>query len=150
MHLLTCIDKITLWMKRNKRRSERRSAGSTPQVSNRHSFLGTWEEEPNVGGTTTVVFEVSVKHGRFVVTAWDSEDGTELRISQVKWDGTALRFISFYPPGEHTAINAMRYRSKGKLNLRCSGTYADGEEFSLLEVWIKSKKQRPKPKPLAR
>lgn len=135
---------------RNKRRSESTSARSTPQVSNRNPFVGTWEEEPNVGGTTTVVFEISVKHGRFVVTAWDSEDGTELGISQVKWDGSALRFSSFYPPGEHTAINAMRYRYKGKLNLRCSGTYADGEEFSVLEVWIKSKKQRPKLKPLLR
>jgi len=145
VHLLTCVDKIIRRMKRNKHRSESRSVRSTPQVSNRHPFIGTWEEEPGVGGTTTVVFEVSVKHGRFVVTAWDSEDGTELRISQVKWDDSALRFTSFYPPGGHTAINAMRYRSKGKLNLRCSGTYADGEEFSLLEVWIKSKKQRPKP-----
>jgi hypothetical protein len=137
-------------MKRNKPRSERRSTGPTPQASNRHPFVGTWEEEPNASGTTTVVFEISVKHGRFVVSAWDSEDGTELKISRVKWDGSALRFTSFYPPGEHTAINAMRYRSKGKLNLRCSGTYADGEKFSLLEVWIKSKKQRPSPEPLVR
>ena len=93
-----------------------------------------------------MVFEVSVKHGRFAVTAWDSEDGKELKISRLRYDGNALRFTSFYPPGEHTAIHAMRYRSKGKLNLTCSGTYADGEEFSLLEIWIKSKKRRPKPK----
>ena len=84
------------------------------------------------------------------MTAWDSEDGTELKISQVKWDGSALRFTSFYPPGEHTATNVMRYRSKEKLNLRCSGTYADGEEFSLLEVWSRSKKQRPNAKAVVR
>ena len=133
------------WMKKNKIRIERRTARSIPTVSNRHQFVGTWEEEPNIGGTTTVVFEVSAKEGGFVVTAWDSEDETELKISQVKWDGSALSFTSFYPPGEHSATNVMRYRSKGKLNLRCSGIYADGEKFSLLEVWIRSKTQRPKP-----
>ena len=141
--------RIDLWMKKNKLRNERRTALSS-KVSNRHPLIGTWEEEPNIGGTTTVVFEVSIKDGGFVVTAWDSEDGTELKISQVKWDGSELRFTSFYPPGEHTTANLMRYSSKGKLRLRCSGTYADGEKFSLLEVWVRSKKQRPKPKPFLR
>ena len=140
--------RIALWMKKNKLRNEHRTARLTPKVSNRHPLIGTWEEEPNIGGTTTVVFEVSVKDGGFVVTAWDSEDGTELIISQVKWDGSTLRFTSFYPPCDHTATNLMRYSSKGKLRLTCSGTYADGEKFSLLEVWVRSKKERPRTKPL--
>ena len=38
-----------------------------------------------------MVLEVSVEEGGFVVTAWDSEDGTELKISRVRWDGSALR-----------------------------------------------------------
>ena len=137
-------------MKKNKFRNERRTARSTSNVSNLHPFLGTWEEEPNIGGTTTVVYKVSVKGGRFAVTAWDSEDGTELKISQVKWNNDALRFTSIYPPGKHTANHVMRPRPKGKLNHTVSGIYADGEAFSVPEVWIRSKKQRPKAKPVVR
>lgn len=144
------VARIAFCMRKNTFRNERRTARSTSKVSNRHPLIGTWQEEPSIGGTTSVVFKVSVKDGAFVVTSWDSDDGTELKVSQVKWDGSTLRFTSFYPPGEHTAINLVRYSSRGKLRLRCSGTYADGEKFSVLEVWVRSKTQRSRIKRLLR
>jgi hypothetical protein len=131
-------------VKKRKRGTVRKASRPIVKVSSTHPLVGTWEEQPNIGGTTTVVYKVSVKQGSFVVTAWDSEDATALKISRVRWDGDALRFTSFYPPGEHTANHVLRHRSKGERNFRVSGTYTDGESFSMLEVWIRSQKQAPK------
>jgi hypothetical protein len=113
------------------------------RVGSDHPLLGTWEEEPNCGGTTTtVVYTVFVKHGQFVVSARDGEDGTVLRISQTKWDGKALHFTSLYPPSSHKAKHALIALSKNKMSHDISCTYADGEFFSGREVWTKRREKR--------
>lgn len=107
------------------------------KVDSTHPLVGTWEEEPNSPGTTTVLYTVFVKRGKFEVSARDREDGTELKISRVRWDGKALHFKSFYPPNTHTANHALRALSNSKLSHFISGTYADGESFSDREIWRK-------------
>src|SRR5256885_368009 len=107
------------------------------RVSATHPLVGTWEEEPKSGRRTTVIFTVSVKRGKFVVSGKDGEDGTTLKISQVKWNGESLRFTSFYPPGQHWAKNVLSLRSQEKMKFEVSGTYRDGEPFCVSEVWRK-------------
>jgi hypothetical protein len=85
------------------------------RVGSDHPLVGTWEEEPNSAGTTTtVVYTVFVKQGKFGVSAIDGEDGTVLRISQTKWDGKALHFTSLYPPSNHRARHVLKALSKKK------------------------------------
>ena len=105
--------------------------------------MGTWEEEPNSAGTTTtVVYTVFVKQGKFGVSARDGEDGTVLRVSQTKWDGESLHFTSLYPPSNHKAKHALRALSKRKMSHEISCTYADGEFFSGREVWTKRREKK--------
>jgi len=109
-------------VKKRKRGAVGKPSRPIAKVSSTHPLVGTWEEQPNIGGTASVVYKVSVKQGSFVVTAWDSEDATALKVSRVGWEGNALRFTSFYPPGEHTTNHVLPHRSKGQLNLRVSGS----------------------------
>ncbi len=108
-----------------------------------HPLVGTWEEETNSSGTTTtVLYTVFVKQGKFGVSAIDEEDGTVLRISQTKWDGKALHFTSLYPPSNHRARHVLGALSKGKMSHDISCTYVDGEFFSGREVWTKRREKK--------
>lgn len=106
-------------------------------VDPKHPLAGTWEEEPNPNGTTTVVYTVLVKEGKFGVRARDRQDGIDFKISRIKWDGEALSFKSLYPPTMHSADHALRLLSKTKLSHYIDCTYADGDSFSGQEIWRK-------------
>lgn len=62
-----------------------------------HPMAGTWQEVENPISETSVVYEVAVVDGQFAVRGIDEGDGTRLKISNVKWDGSALYFTSVYP-----------------------------------------------------
>ncbi len=119
---------MAIGSKRNKKIKDRR-------VSSKHPMVGTWEEDPASRPRTTVVYTIAVKQGKFVVKGKDGLDGTAMKVSRVKWDGRSLSFVSFYPRNTHTASVVFRLRPKRKLSCHVSGTYFDGEPFSVREIW---------------
>jgi hypothetical protein len=128
---------------KKKQANHKKTSQFDRRVFSNHPLVGTWEEEPASGGTTTTVaYTVFVKRGKFGVSAIDGEDGTVLRISQTKWDGEALYFTSLYPRSNHRARHVLRALSKGKMSHDISCTYSDGEFFSGREVWRKRREKK--------
>ncbi len=94
-----------------------------------HPLIGTWREVENPVDVTSVVYEVTVKDGRFVVTGLDEENGTQLRILQVRWDGEFLKFNSVYPTTDYQTKHAMTIVKRGLVKHFVT--------FTELEFWRK-------------
>ena len=101
-----------------------------------HPLAGIWEQEDNPFHTTTVIYEVGVRKGCFVVRGRDEEDGTALRISRVTWNGRQLSFSSVFPPTNHKATHILRLIGRTKARHEVSYSDEDGT-FVDEEVWRK-------------
>jgi hypothetical protein len=115
--------------------------GNSARLSSRHPLVGTWEQAPSAGATTTVVYTISVNQGQFRVNGKDGENGIALEISLTKWDGHSLRFTSYFPPTKHKAKHVLTVLSEGRMSHKISGTYWDGERFSDREIWRRRNKR---------
>jgi len=122
---------------KKKTRSHQRSAGQSLNVISSNSLVGTWEQEPDPGGTTTVAYTIRVEQGRFVVLGKDEEDGIPLEASRVKWDGKSLHFTTVFPPTGHKSKHVLTALSKNRMKHLVSCIYADGEVFYDNEFWRK-------------
>ncbi len=87
-----------------------------------HPLIGVWREEENPVSTSSVVFTIGVVEGRFVVTAIDEQDGESLRISNLRWDGKALRFTAVCPSTTYIAEHALRLLGNGRISMETTGT----------------------------
>ena len=105
------------------------------RVNSNNALVGTWEQEPNPGGTTTVAYTILVEQGKFVVSGKDEEDGVSLDVSRIKWDGKSLGFTTVFPPTGHKSKHVVRALPKGKMSHHVSCVYADGEAFFDDETW---------------
>ena len=99
-----------------------------------HPLVGTWQEVENQVSETSVVYEIAVVDGRFVVTGIDESDGTKFKISHIRWDGAALHFTSLFPPTGHRAKHVLRLRRLGLIDHDV--TYTDHE------LWRKRAQKR--------
>jgi hypothetical protein len=105
-----------------------------PDVPSTHPLVGTWAQTENSFHRTTAVFTVGVIDGRFLVTGLDESDGTGFKISNTRWDGKCLRFVSLFPPTNHKAKHAFRLIGRGQVNHNVTytdeeGAYADNEKW---------------------
>src|SRR5262245_6896088 len=91
------------------------TAKRVARVSANHPMVGVWEQEPDKGARTTVVYTVSVKQGKFAVSGKDGDSGTVMKISKVSWNGSSLSFTSFYRRNRHTANVVFKIQGKRKL-----------------------------------
>jgi hypothetical protein len=112
------------------------------RVSSNHALVGMWEQEPNPGGTTSVVYTIFIERGRFLVQGKNEEDGEPLEISRIRWDGQSLHFTTVFPPTRHKAKHVLTALSKRKMSQRVSSTYEDGEAFSAEEMWRKRRSKK--------
>jgi hypothetical protein len=87
-------------------------------------LLGRWEPcDPS----SSVILEIS-KAGRSVgVRAFDRDDGEELAVSKVRWDGTSLRF--------ETLVKSTRWRTRN--SLRPLSRTRLVQEITFWEPWRK-------------
>ena len=118
---------------------------TTESAHKRHAYVksddplvGIWEQEENPLHTTTVIYEIGVKKGRFIVRGQDEQDGTALKISRVTWNGRQLYFSSVFPPTSHRAEHVFRLIGRAKARHEVSYSDEDGT-FVDEEVWIKRK-----------
>jgi hypothetical protein len=96
--------------------------------------VGIWEQETNPFDTTTVVYNIAVKNGRFLVSGVDEEDDTALRVSNVRWDGKQLCFTTIFPPTRHKAGHV--FCLLGKKQAKHQVSYSDEEgNYVGDEVW---------------
>jgi len=103
-----------------------------------HPMAGTWQEVENPISETSVVYKIAVHGGRFAVSGVDEGDGTELTISNVTWDGSALYFTSVYPRTGHRVEHELRAFKPGLAKHYVTSTN--------LELWRK-RSNRKKRKP---
>jgi hypothetical protein len=105
-------------------------------------LVGTWKQKPNRIHTTPVLYTVTMNHGKFNVSGMDTEDGTLLKISQIRWDGEFLHFVSFYPPTKHRAKHALKTISDRKMRHKITCTFSDGEVYADTEIWLRERSKR--------
>ena len=101
-----------------------------------HPLAGTWQEVENSISETPVVYKIAVVDGRFVVSGIDESDGTKFKISDVRWDGAALHFMSLFPPTGHRAKHVLRPRRSGLIDHDVTSTAH--------ELWRKRPQKRGK------
>lgn len=106
-------------------------------MNSSHPLVGTWQQEPNRGGTTSVIYTVSIKRGNFEISGTDQQNGVSLKIYRIKWDGESLRFTSLYPPTSHKANHLLKPVTRRLMTHHVAGIYYDGEAFSDREIWTK-------------
>ena len=76
-----------------------------------HPLVGTWRDADDESGTS-VRFTIRPAGQNFDVVGVDTSDGEVLSISNVRWDGHALRFDSLVPSA---APDGTRPRSRASL-----------------------------------
>jgi hypothetical protein len=108
------------------------------------AFVGTWEEVPNRGGTTSVVYAIRVEGRKFVVAGVDEDTGESLKVSRIKWDRKSLRFTTLFKSNSHKCEHVVRVLRGGKMSHHVSGVYFGGEAFSDDEVWRKRSRKMKK------
>jgi hypothetical protein len=89
-----------------------------------HPLAATWQEVENPVLESSAFLTIAVVAGRFVVTM-EEEDGTKFKISNVRWDGSALSFVSVYPPTGHLVKHVLRPFKRGLIEHEI--TYTDRE-----------------------
>ena len=98
-----------------------------------HPLVGTWQEVENSVSVTSVVYNVAVVDGKFVVSGVDEENGNKLKISAVRWDGASLRFTSVYPTTGYSAKHVIEALRPGLVNHWITST--------AYEIWRKRQRK---------
>ena len=83
-------------------------------------FVGTWCEKGSC-----VEYSVSIQDGVVVVTGLDTSDGEVLRIQDISFDGSALRFTSVCPSTVFVLTHVFRSLSDGEVE----------HEFTRIQTW---------------
>ena len=87
-------------------------------------FVGTWTETDQC-----VEYSVEVRDGDLVVTGLDTSDGEMLRIEDISFDGSELRFTSVCPSTDFVLTHVFRSASGDEVE----------HEFTRIETWSKKK-----------
>jgi len=104
------------------------------QLKSDNPLVGTWIVDSE---DSNVAFTFAVKKGRFSVSGFCRSDGEKFKISDVKWDGTALSFSARMPSTNTLSKNRFSIRKDGSADL----------ELTIYEIWKKKAvkhKERPK------
>jgi hypothetical protein len=110
------------------------TAKKQPDTRSTHAFVGTWVQEADSIDRTAAVFTIAVKEGRFLISGVDESDGTVFKLTNIRWDGETLRFVTFFPPTNHKAKHALRLIGRGRVSHKVTysdetGTYASDERW---------------------
>ena len=55
-------------------RARENTSNANSHVSQNHPLTGIWEQQPDPSATTLVIYEISVRHGKSLVSAIDEGD----------------------------------------------------------------------------
>ena len=92
--------------------------------TNTKKFLGTWRHEDSV-----VEYSISVQGDPVTVTGIDINDGEELRIDDVQFNGSELRFTSFCPSNSYQLRHTFRPARRNQIE----------HEYTRIENWHRAK-----------
>ncbi len=90
-----------------------------------NKFVGTWRHEDSV-----VEYSISVQGDPLTVTGNDINDGEELRITDVQFDGSELRFTSLCPSTSYRLRHILR---------PARGSNQIEHEYTRTEKWHRAK-----------
>jgi hypothetical protein len=87
-------------------------------------FVGTWCEKDQC-----VEYSVSVQDGAVAVAGLDTSDGEVLRIEDISFDGSELRFTSICPSTDFALAHVFRSAVGDEIE----------HEFTRIEIWQRKK-----------
>jgi hypothetical protein len=87
-----------------------------------HPLVGTWIV---ADGSSSIEFQIRAARQGFEVSASDSADGEEFVVSDVRWDGRALRFELLVPSNGTRAEHCFRLGADGAIEDRFTARYID-------------------------
>lgn len=79
------------------------------------ALSGVWFD---AGIRTGAEITIRVDDGEILVSEIDTSDGEVFEVSNVSWDGVALKFVARMPSTRHRVQNVLRLSSPGSINLR--------------------------------
>jgi hypothetical protein len=131
---------------RKRTRTYPSSARRGLDVVSNNFLVGTWEQEPNPGGTTTVAYIIRTERGKFVVQGKDEEDATPLEVSRIRGDGQSLHFTTVFPPTGHKSKHVLTALSKNRMKHHVSCTYAEARFSPTMKSGGSRRADRKKPR----
>ena len=91
--------------------------------SKSQAIVGRWRQvAPWDGDDYLSEYTIAFDGNKFSVSAQDLNDGEAFQISDVSWDGEALRFRSFMPSTRREGLNEFRVLSDGTIESRFTFT----------------------------
>lgn len=78
-------------------------------------FVGTWVAAEPFSEDFMVEYSIARLHGQYEVTARDYQDGEQMEISDVKFDGNTLEFVSLMPSTGRKGINRFTVKDANTL-----------------------------------
>lgn len=84
--------------------------GSSPALV---PFIGAWQPEDSAA-----IFRFCMVDGDLAVDGWDAGTDERFVISAVVFDGTELRFTSYFPSTRFTVNNSMRFEGDVLIDVR--------------------------------
>jgi hypothetical protein len=87
-----------------------------------HPLIGTWVVADD---SSSIEFQIRPAPRGFEVLASDSNDGEKFVVSNVRWDGRALRFELLVPSNGTRAEHCFRARPDGSIEDRFTARYID-------------------------
>jgi hypothetical protein len=79
-------------------------------------FVGTWVSSlPFDSEDYLVEYSISLRGEQFLIKAKDLQDGEKVRISDIRFDGRNLEFVSYVPSTKRKGINRFRLKDKNRI-----------------------------------
>ena len=84
---------------------------------------GKWVSSmPHNSDDYLVEYIIKKNKDNFYIFAKDLQDGEEMEISDISWDGDTLTFKSFMPSTERSGINQFRVKENGNIESKFTFT----------------------------
>ncbi|WP_031495445.1 hypothetical protein [Bryobacter aggregatus] len=97
------------------------------------AFVGKWvSSQPFDSDDYLVEYNIRKSGAAYKVTAKDYQDGEAMKVSDLKFDGQTLEFVSLMPSTGRTGVN--RFRVKGQDELVSEFTFTVVESLTRMPV----------------
>lgn len=95
-------------------------------MNKKHPLVGSWVSSmPYDSDDYLIEYRIINVKGIFQIKAKDMQDGEEIKISNIEWDGIKLKFKSFVPSTKRKGINIFRLKNHDCIETEFTFTVID-------------------------
>ena len=92
-------------------------------TTSKERFVGTWVSSlPFDSDDYLIEYSISLMGEKFAIKARDLQDGEKVNISDVKFNGKCLEFVSYVPSTKRKGINVFRLKNKNRIEAQFTFT----------------------------